>query len=328
MPTDMNSNIKKKTVFLEQDGTLQNRETLIIEDPQIFSLAMNPLRYKILKQLCKNDMYPAELAKKLKESQQNVYYNVKKLLDAGLIKVTGGKEVRGGQAKLFRTRADIIMLELHKGESGGEWAQIIPARAMGGTETRDRVLNFFAGFIKSNFLNARIVIGSPDPHGPYKACARDGHFAVHLAHFLGQFSVNPFDFTVSLDVEVLARKPENPLIVVGGPITNLVAMKVNEYLPVKFTETQPFGLISKKTGRTYVADTIGMVCKIKDPENSRRGIITLAGVKRSGTRAAVLALTNFHEKLLNGKLAAPFSRVVEGIDVSGNGQVDSISIIE
>ncbi|MFX0211081.1 MAG: helix-turn-helix domain-containing protein [Candidatus Hodarchaeota archaeon] len=328
LPSDMNSNIKKKTVFLEQDGTLRNRETLIIDDPQVFSLAMNPLRYKILKQLCKQDMYPAELAKELNESQQNIYYNVRKLLDAGLIKVTGGKEVRGGQAKLFRTRADAIMLELQMSRSGGERGQLIPAGVMRGTETRERVLNFFSGFIKTNFLSARIVVGSPDPHGPYKACARDGHFAVHLAHFLGQFSVNPFDFTVSLDVEVLARKPESPLIVVGGPITNLVAMNVNEYLPVKFTETQPFGLNSKKTGRTYVADTIGMICKIKDPENSRREIITLAGVKRSGTRAAVLALTNFNEKLLSGKLEAPFSRVVEGIDVSGNGQVDSISILE
>jgi len=325
---DMNIDLKKKMIFLEQNGIFQNRETFIIDDPRVFSLAMNPLRYEILKQLCKKDMYPAELAKKLNESQQNVYYNVRKLLEAGLIEVTGGKEIRGGQAKLFRTKADALMLELQQTTDRHEPPYVPSTDATGSSEARKKVFEFFDGFIEQYFFSARIVVGSPDPHGPYKACARDGHFAVHLAHFLGQFSANPIEFTVSLDVEVIARQPENPLIVVGGPITNLVAMNVNDHLPVQFTKNQPFGLLSKKTGQMYVDDTIGMICKIKDPGNSRREIITIAGVKRAGTRAAVLALTNFHEKTLTGTLEAPFSRVVDGIDISGDGQVDSITVLE
>ncbi len=323
----MNAHLTKKSVILEQDGIIKNKETLIIDDPLTFTLAMNPLRYKILQQLCTQDMYPAELAKQLNASQQNVYYNVRKLLEVGLIGVTGGKKIRGGQAKLLRTKADAILLELNPNQSDKE-VQQIPIGTIGGNGTQEVISKFFQGFIKNNYLQARFVVGSPDPHGPYKASARDGHFTVHLAHFLGQHSLNSFDFTVSLDVEVFARKPKNPLIVVGGPLTNLVAKKVNDYLPVQFTEAQPFGLVSKKTGRTYVDDTIGMICKIKDPDNSRREIITLAGVKRAGTRAAVLALTNFHDKILTGSLESPFSRVVEGIDISGDGQVDSISILE
>ena len=47
----MNAHFTKKSVMLEQDGIIKNKETLIIDDPLTFTLAMNPLRYKILQQL-------------------------------------------------------------------------------------------------------------------------------------------------------------------------------------------------------------------------------------------------------------------------------------
>ena len=79
------------------------------------------------------------------------------------------------------------------------------------------------------------MVGSPKPHGPFKTSARDGHYAAHLALFLGQFAKMPQEFAVKLDVDVKAGKEEkNNLIFVGGPGTNLLTQEINDYLPIKF----------------------------------------------------------------------------------------------
>ena len=44
---------------------------------------------------------------------------------------------------------------------------------------------FFKEFIDNGIFDGKIVVGSPQPHGPFKTSARDGHYAAHLALFLG-----------------------------------------------------------------------------------------------------------------------------------------------
>ena len=89
------------------------------------------------------------------------------------------------------------------------------------------------------------------------------------------------------------------------------------------------GLSSKKTGRIYTSDVAGLIAKIVNPWDSTKRIIVIAGNKAVGTKACVLALTNFWKKTLqrfDGK--DTFAVVVQGFDLDGDGKVDSIEVSE
>ncbi len=180
------------------------------------------------------------------------------------------------------------------------------------------------------------MVGSPTPHGPFKTSARDGHYAAHLALFLGQFAKMPTEFAVKLDVDVKVEKEEkNNLILVGGPGTNLLTQEVNDYLPVKFimqSSEQGFllgGLSSKKTTQVYTSDVSGIVAKIVNPWDSSKCIVVLAGNKAVGTKACVLALTNFWKKTLEKYSGEDtFAVAIQGFDLDGDGKVDSVEVNE
>jgi hypothetical protein len=58
-------------------------------------------------------------------------------------------------------------------------------------------------------------------------------------------------------------------------------------------------------------------------------VIILAGNKGVGTKACVLALTNYWQKTLRDyEGVEPFARVVQGFDLDGDGKVDSIEVLE
>ena len=185
-------------------------------------------------------------------------------------------------------------------------------------------------------FEGKIVVGSPTPHGPFRTSARDGHYASHLTFFLGQFAKMPEEFAIKLDVDVKAEKEEkNNLILVGGPGTNLLTQEVNDYLPIRFN-MQPSedgfmfgGLVSRKTGSVYTADVVGLVAKIVNPWDETKRILVLAGNKAVGTKACVLALTNYWEKTLKDYDGEDtFAKVIQGLDLDGDGKVDSIEILE
>jgi len=146
----------------------------------------------------------------------------------------------------------------------------------------------------------------------------------------------PRDFVVKLDVDVKAEKDErNNLILVGGPGTNLLTQELNDHLPIKFNmqpSEQGFlfgGLFSTRTGRVYTADSVGLIAKIVNPWDSSKRVIVLAGNKAVGTKACVLALTNFWEKTLEKyRGEESFAAVIQGFDLNGDGKVDSIEVLE
>jgi S-layer protein (TIGR01564 family) len=153
---------------------------------------------------------------------------------------------------------------------------------------------------------------------------------------MGQFAKTPDEFAVKLDVDVKAEKAEKSnLILVGGPGTNLLTQEINEYLPIKFImhpSEQGFlfgGLTSEKTGINYTSDSAGLIAKIVNPWDTDKHIIVIAGNKAVGTKACVLALTNFWKKTLqhfNEKNT--FAAVIQGFDLDGDGKVDAIEVYE
>jgi hypothetical protein len=190
--------------------------------------------------------------------------------------------------------------------------------------------------MKDSVFDGKIIVGSPDPHGPFKARARDGHYAAYLSLFIGRYVELPDDFVMKLDVDIKVEKEEkNNLILVGGPGTNLLTQEVNEYLPIRFSvksTEEGFlfgGLTSQKTGTVYTSDNIGLIARIANPWDKTKRIIVIAGNKAIGTKACVLAITKFwKETLRNFTAANDFAAVIQGFDMDGDGKVDAIEVLE
>ncbi|MGB9756320.1 MAG: helix-turn-helix domain-containing protein, partial [Candidatus Bathyarchaeales archaeon] len=290
-----------KKLLLHEEGKKQRvKEIVMFEDPQKLKMILNRLSWKILVMLSEREMYPLEIAKKLGIHEQKVYYHIRKLARAGAIVIAREEEKKGAIAKYYKTVSPAFGIELPQGYKTLE-KFTLPIMD-------ERIQKFFKEFVKEDgTFEGKIVVGSPTPHGPFKTSARDGHYASHLTFFLGQFAKMPEDFAIKLDVDVKAEKEEkNNLILVGGPGTNLLAQELNDYLPIRFNmqpSEQGFlfgGLVSKKTSNVYTADAAGLIAKIVNPWDKTKRIIVLAGNKAVGTKACVLALTNFWKKTLKG----------------------------
>jgi DNA-binding transcriptional ArsR family regulator len=321
--------MNKKLLLHEEDKTQKVKEIAVIEDPQKLKMILDRLSWKILVMLSEKEMYPLEIARKLGVHEQKVYYHVRKLARAGAITVVREEEKKGAIAKYYKTVSPAFGIELPQGYKTIQRLSLI------GMD--EQIQKFFKEFLgKDGTFEGKIVVGSPTPHGPFKTSARDGHYASHLTFFLGQFAKMPREFAIKLDVDVKAEKEEkNNLILVGGPGTNLLTQELNDYLPIRFNmqpSEQGFlfgGLVSRKTSNVYTADVVGLIAKIVNPWDDTKRIIVLAGNKAVGTKACVLALTNFWKETLKGYNGEDtFAKVIQGFDLDGDGKVDSIEVLE
>ena len=320
--------MKKKLLLSGEAESYEVKDIALFDHPELLKSVLNKLSWQILKLLGEGAMYPIEIAKKLGIHEQKVYYHIRKLAESDIIKVVKEEEKKGATAKFYRVSYPALGVELpfgnHKIGTFGE--SIID----------DKLKQFLTPFLNNSIFDGKIVVGSPDPHGPFKAMARDGHYAAYLSFFLGQYAKLPDDFVIKLDVDVKAEKEEkNNLILVGGPGTNLLTEETNEHLPIHFSVKSTEhgflfgGLISQKTSNVYTGDTVGLIAKIDNPWDRRKRIIVIAGNKAIGTKACVLALTKFwKETLKNFNGIDSFASVIQGFDLDGDGKVDAIEVLE
>jgi DNA-binding transcriptional ArsR family regulator len=319
--------MKKNLLLNGEKGQFMAKDIAVFENPEKLKSVLNKLSWKILQLLSEKEMYPMEIARKLEVHEQKVYYHIRKLAKAGAIKVVREEEKKGATAKYYRVTFPAMGVELPFGYQKIERFPV--------TNIDAKMKQFLSPLIKDCVFDGKIVVGSPDPHGPFKAKARDGHYAAYLTLFLGQFVDLPEDFPIKLDVDVKAEKEENNnLILVGGPGTNLITQELNEFLPIRFNmmpSEHGFllgGLVSEKTKKVYTADNIGLIAKISNPWNRKKSVIVLAGNKAVGTKACVLALTKFWKKTLSKFSEEKFAVVIQGFDLDGDGKVDSIEVLE
>jgi DNA-binding transcriptional ArsR family regulator len=303
------------------------KEIAVFQDPEKLKSVLNKLSWKILQLLSEQEMYPMEVAKKLKLHEQKVYYHIRKLTKAGAIKVVREEEKKGAIAKYYKATFPAMGIELPFGYQ--------KISGFAATSIDEKMKMFLSPIIEDGVFDGKIVVGSPDSHGPFKAKARDGHYAAYLTLFLGQFVDLPEDFLIKLDVDVKAEKEEsNNLILVGGPGTNLITQEFNEFLPIRFNmmpSEHGFllgGLVSEKTEKVYTADNVGLIARIENPWNRNKRVIVLAGNKAVGTKACVLAITKFWKKTLKNFGDEKFAVVIQGFDLDGDGKVDSIEVLE
>ncbi len=277
------------------------------------------LAVKILKLLSAKPMYPIELAHELKVHEQKVYYHIRNLEKAGIIRVVKQEGRQGAVAKYYALEKPAVVVRFK------------------GMEETHKLLNmkgsseFLEPFIKDGQLNALIIIGSPDPHGPEKARSKDGYYGMDLALFLGTFLNYVPKFYVKLDTD--AREEDlrnNNLILIGGPVVNRVTWMANPKLPVRFDKEQHWAIHSTISDNTYPTDESGLIVKAKSPFNPDKSILVVAGKRYFGTRAAIIAFLKHFDELAAGNVHSRSvkARVVEGVDMDSDGLIDEAEFRE
>jgi DNA-binding transcriptional ArsR family regulator len=277
------------------------------------------LAIKILKLLVNKPMYPIELARELKVHEQKIYYHIRNLESCGAIKVAKEEDKHGATAKYYSAEKPAFVIKLKELENSNKIFQ------MKGDS------DFLEPFIKDGQLNALIIVGSPDPHGPEKARSRDGYYGMDLALFLGTFLNYVPKLYVKLDTEVHdSDLKNNNLILIGGPIVNKATALVNPKLPIRFEKDSQWAIKSTITGHTYPTDESGLIVKARNPFNPDKSILVVSGKRHSGTRAAITAFLKHFKEIKEGNLhnKAIKAKVVEGIDLDSDGIVDDVEIRE
>ena len=321
--------MRGKLLVILEEGKYKVKDIAVFDHPEGLKTTLSKTGWSILELLVEREMYPIEIAKKLKIHEQKVYYHIRRLSKAGIIEVVREEEKKGATAKYYRASFPAFGVELPTA-----YREI---KTVSAPSLDEKTRQLFTPFIKEDgSFDGKIVVGSPDPHGPFKARARDGHYAAYLTFFLGRFVELPEDFVIKLDVDVKVEKEEkNNLILLGGPGTNLITEEINDYLPIRFNmmpTEQGFllgGLVSNRTKNVYTSDTMGLIARIDNPWNLKKKIIVVAGNKAVGTKACVLALTKFRQETLkNFNSTDSFATVIQGFDLDGDGKVDSIEVLE
>jgi DNA-binding transcriptional ArsR family regulator len=287
-------------------------------DIENFRYASSKTSRMILKSLSENSKYPKEIAKEINLDEQSVYYHIRNLERLGFIEVAEKKNIGGIEAKYYKISSDAFSF-------------IIKSRSS--TKNIEFIEEFFFPFVVDGEMNSIIVFGSPDPHGPTRARARDIIEGSEFCLFLGCFLEKYSGLKVKIDTEI--KKDDiknNNLIVIGGPGVNYVAKVLNKKMPISFIErnNRYVAIYSKISKNVYEEERCGIIIKVKNPFNKDKYILLIAGRRASGTKAAILSFLKYFKDICNGnkynnKVKA---KVVEGVDIDSDSIIDDVIILE
>jgi len=300
------------------EGSAVSRRIHLVDDPADLEALTSALAWKIVEELRRQPDFPGSIAKRLRVHEQKVYYHIRRLYGAGLLRVVREEQRRGGICRYYAPTAEAFGIQL---KGGGTTVSSPPP---------PRLKEFLEGFSRGGVLDALVVVGSPFAHGPFLTVARDSPYAVQLGLRLGQLFAPPPGQVVRLDTEVRAEGTEKAnMILVGGPVANILSLDVNEGIKVKFEWRDVWRIRSSITGRVYTEDHSGLIAKVRNPWKEDKHLLLLWGLHYTGTLSAILGLTQFHDKVLDGYSGeGEFYRVVLGLDKDGDGKLDDVQIQE
>lgn len=275
------------------------------------------LARRVIQSIVDTAKYPKQIAKELKENEQKVYYHIRNLEKSGVVKVVKQETVHGTLAKFYTVSEPALVVK---------FKELVPSQEISPTD--EDVARFLSPFIVDGKLNARIIVGSPDPHGPEKARSRDGYYGMDLALFFGTFLNHVPEINVRLDTETTDTDLKENIIVIGGPIVNSVTGKLNKHLPIHFAADKNIYSTISKTA--YSSDETGIIVKIKNPFNPEKSVLVVAGKRFSGTRAAITAFLKGFKQIYSGNRlkSGVKAKVVEGLDLDSDGVVDAVEFRE
>ncbi|MBL7170132.1 MAG: helix-turn-helix domain-containing protein [Candidatus Aenigmarchaeota archaeon] len=295
--------------------------TLLTDNPQAIAVLNNKLVQQILQELGKEPACPMDIARRLKQHEQKIYYHIRNLEKFGLIKLERLEERVGATAKIYSLVSPVIAYKLFDDGS------IVDKK------TRAAEIKFLRPFAEKGKLNSIIVVGSPDPHGKYKCAASDGYCGINLAMFLGEYVDDVKIPFYKLDTQTTKEDMKKNMILIGGPKSNIITEKINKLLPIYFDYSEEFrdwNIVSSLTKTIYREKFVGIIVRFSNPFEEGKEILLLAGKGFTGSRAAVLGLTKYPKEILKGNSvdSSVIAKVVRGIDVDSDGIIDDVEFCE
>jgi DNA-binding MarR family transcriptional regulator len=295
---------------------------MLFDDNKKIMPLVSTIGWKILLFLDKEPSYSLKIAKRLGIHEQKIYYHINKLFKSGIISIVKEEKIKGANAKFYSPTAKIYGLSLDLKKNN----------------TNSKILEFFKEFNSKGF-NGKMIVGSPEPHGLLKTWAKDAYYSAMISFFLGNYITFNTPDSIVLDTEVKLKSDySDNYILIGGPGVNVITFEFNKHFEVKFqtdfvgeAPSANFGkgLKSLKTKKEYNGSSIGVIQKIKNPNNPKKSIIVFAGVGKLGTYSAIYSLiTSPSEILKDYKKGSNFSRIVQGNDLNGDGKIDSFEVLE
>jgi len=304
------------TYFVEETEDGQKVFRTLVVQPKNINVLNTDLSMKILGELSKKPQCAMDISRRLRQHEQKIYYHMRRLEKAGVIKMIAREGRVGSFAKIYSVLSPYLTVKLFDGEHVSD------------VRTKPSHVDFFKHFVKDSALNATIVVGSPEPHGKYGAQAYDGSAAIDLALMLGTF-VKDASPNYKLDTELREEDMKQNLILIGGPKANIMIDRINSKLPVYFDTRKDFNIVSKMSGSVYSVEEVGMVVKMKNPFDEKKEILVLSGKHLQGTKAAVLAMMKHMRKLNDvANKDGSVARVVRGIDRNSDGKIDDVEFLE
>lgn len=299
-------------------GTGLASEVNALRNPRRLKAITSDLGWRIYQELAKNAASPVDISRKLKIHEQKIYYHINQLKKAELIKLVKTEERQGALTKFYAARPEALVvmhenMESYKLNLGS-----------------DNIPEALREFVLSGKANFKIVVGSPDPHGKYKARGSDSCCAIDLALFLGSFTSNVSAANYKLDTEMRENDYKQNLIIVGGPKANILTATLNDSMKVYMDEADDWNIVSKLSGKSYEEDDNGFIAITKNPWDASKKVVVFAGRRFPGTRAAVIAFVRHFNEVVKGNKYDPrvSAKVVKGIDYDGDGIVDDVEFLE
>ncbi len=310
------------TKFLENkgDGSHKVYDSVLV-DPKHMGILSNKITQDILKRLSQKRLCAMDVARELGQHEQKIYYHMRKLEKAGVIKAVGTERRAGMTAKMFTLTSPIISTKIS--DEGHKVERLDHSRLDLDTQ------KLMKDFIADGSLNAKIIIGDANPHGKYEKSSRAPVYLIDFFLMLGKcFSKSNYPH-FSVDTELKEPDLKGNLIIIGNPQSNSIADKINEHLPLFFAFDPEWCIKSKIKKRKYTSTRTGLIAKYSNPFNKGSKILWIAGVGQKGARSASIALTEYMDKVMsNMDDEGHIFRVVEGLDKNADGVIDSVKFLE
>ena len=248
---------------------------------------LRPWEREMLKAM-KKPMTARQVGEQLGISEQLANYRIQRLVSKGLAKESHRDISNGVLARFYVASSSSFY------EAIGSWHSSEQKRVMLNGE-------------------AVVVTGSPDPHGPLMARSRDIEHSVMIGNILGRFVGNRV--TAVYDTLFTRELASENLFLLGGPIVNFISKRFNSMFKTRFA--RDYSIIHRR--RRISGKNMGLLASIENPADPEKLVVMVAGIGYNGTRAALLAMRDFHifSSLVGGK-----DFVIEGIDRDGDGKVD------
>ena len=322
----MSSNSKQNGNTSKQNGnnglrlieSLENGEQKVYNsvfvEHQHVNILSNDLALQIVSKLAQTKACAMDLSRELNQHEQKIYYYLRKLETAGVIKKVGTERRFGMIAKMYSAVSPIVATKLYDDGS------IITSNNGGNTHLH-KLLNTF---VENGKLNAKIVVGDTYPHGKYNKPDLFSLFLIDFFLALGS-KINNLN-SQSYEIDVFIKKSdleENNIILIGNNMSNTIIESVNDKIPVHFTDHET--IKSKITNKEYNDPRIGVIIKCDNPFNKNKGMLLIGGTTCRSMRAVNTALLSGLKEISDH---SNFYMIVEGLDKNGDGIIDDAKILE